>query len=217
MNGFHPDSWSIGRRLVSSVIGFGLVIGGARREGLAGGVVIAGGGTLLLRAITNVPLYKLIGIGARRRAILLKKTISVSAPIEEVFRFWSRPDNFPRFMEHVRDVRILDDRLSHWKVEGPAGLIVEWDSELVHARPNELLAWRTPRGSTVEHAGVIRFERLRGDRTRLDIRMSYTPPGGAIGHVVASLFRSDPKTAMNEDLARFKSLIEQEPLGAPAV
>lgn len=38
--------------------------------------------------------------------------------------------------------------------------------------------------------------------------MSYNPPAGAIGHVVASLFGADPKSEMDADLARMKTLIE---------
>jgi uncharacterized membrane protein len=38
--------------------------------------------------------------------------------------------------------------------------------------------------------------------------MSYNPPAGALGHAVATLFGSDPKSAMNEDLVRLKSLLE---------
>jgi hypothetical protein len=39
--------------------------------------------------------------------------------------------------------------------------------------------------------------------------MSYAPPAGIFGHAIASFFRSDPKTAMDEDLVRMKSLLEQ--------
>jgi uncharacterized membrane protein len=39
--------------------------------------------------------------------------------------------------------------------------------------------------------------------------MGYTPPAGVLGHAVASLFGSDPKHAMDEDLARLKTLLEQ--------
>jgi len=38
--------------------------------------------------------------------------------------------------------------------------------------------------------------------------MSYNPPGGALGHGLATLLGSDPKRAMDEDLVRFKSLLE---------
>jgi hypothetical protein len=43
----------------------------------------------------------------------------------------------------------------------------------------------------------------------LCIRMTYKPPAGALGHAVASLLGSDPKRAMDEDLLRFKSLLEE--------
>ncbi len=39
--------------------------------------------------------------------------------------------------------------------------------------------------------------------------MSYGPPGGAVGHTVASLFGGDPQQLMDEDLVRFKSLVEK--------
>lgn len=38
--------------------------------------------------------------------------------------------------------------------------------------------------------------------------MTYAPPAGLLGHAVASLFGVDPKSAMDEDLVRFKSLLE---------
>jgi uncharacterized membrane protein len=44
--------------------------------------------------------------------------------------------------------------------------------------------------------------------TRIQIRLSYNPPAGALGHGVAALLGSDPKRAMDEDLVRFKSLLE---------
>jgi len=42
----------------------------------------------------------------------------------------------------------------------------------------------------------------------VDIRLSYNPPGGAIGHVVAKLFGADPKSEMDEDLRRLKTALE---------
>ena len=44
--------------------------------------------------------------------------------------------------------------------------------------------------------------------TRVDVQLSYNPPGGALGHLVAKLFGSDPKSEMDQDLARLKTLIE---------
>jgi uncharacterized membrane protein len=41
------------------------------------------------------------------------------------------------------------------------------------------------------------------------VRMIYNPPAGALGHAVASLLGGDPKSRMDEDLMRFKSLLEE--------
>jgi hypothetical protein len=38
--------------------------------------------------------------------------------------------------------------------------------------------------------------------------MSYCPPAGLFGHAVAWVFGADPKTEMDEDLVRLKSLLE---------
>jgi len=72
-----------------------------------------------------------------------------------------------------------------------------------------VIAWRSVPGSMVEIAGQVRFQPLSNERTRVDVRLSYAPPAGAVGHAVAALFGADPKHAMDEDLLRLKSLLEE--------
>ena len=74
--------------------------------------------------------------------------------------------------------------------------------------PEQLLAWKTVEGSSIAHAGVVYFEPDQFGGTRLHIRFSYHPPGGVIGHALATLLGDDPKTKMDADLARMKTLIE---------
>lgn len=71
-----------------------------------------------------------------------------------------------------------------------------------------MIAWRTQPGAAVDNAGVVRFEPNKEGGTRIDVRMSYNPPGGVAGHAAATLLGSNPRQEMNEDLARLKSLIE---------
>jgi uncharacterized membrane protein len=61
----------------------------------------------------------------------------------------------------------------------------------------------------VENAGIVRFRPNPDGTTQIDVRISYNPPGGAIGHAVAALFGADPKRAMDEDMVRLKSLLEE--------
>ena len=153
-------------------------------------------------------LKRLTGVDAGRRAVEIQKTINVAAPIEQVYRFWTNYDNFPRFMSNVREVRDAGNGMSHWAVDGPAGLPVEWDAVVTLRVPNEIFAWKSVEGASVENAGLVRFDRNEDDSTRVQIRLSYNPPAGAVGHAVAALFGADPKAQMDEDLMRMKSFIE---------
>jgi uncharacterized membrane protein len=112
-------------------------------------------------------------------------------------------------MSHVRDVRRTDGDRWHWVVAGPAGAPVEWEAEQTTFVPNQLIAWRSVPGSLVDQVGSVRFEPTLAGGTRLGVRLSYTPPAGAVGHAIAALFGADPRQAMDDDLARFKSLMEE--------
>jgi uncharacterized membrane protein len=87
-------------------------------------------------------------------------------------------------MAHLREVRDLGNGRSHWVTEGPAGVSVAWDAAITRSEPNKLLTWQSEPGAAVANAGTIRFESIAG-RTRVDIKLSYNPPAGALGHVVA--------------------------------
>jgi uncharacterized membrane protein len=126
-----------------------------------------------------------------------------------VFEAWSRYENFPKFMSYVREVRRTQDGRSHWVVSGPGGLPVAWDTEDSAYVPNQLIAWDTVPGSTVEHSGIVRFDPNRDGSTRVHIRTLWNPPGGALGYGLATILGSDPKRALDEDLVRFKSLLEE--------
>src|SRR6266540_3590252 len=108
----------------------------------------------------------------------------------------------------TREVRDLSNGRSHCVAEGPAGVPVAWDAVITRSEPNRVLAWQSEPGATVANAGNIRFEPIADNRTRVTIRLSYNPPAGALGHVVAKLFGADPKSELDDDLVRLKSLFE---------
>lgn len=206
--GFARQRWTPTTRLLAGTAGTVLALVGTARRGLAGtGLSLAGLG-LLTRAVTNLDARRLFGIGTGHRAVDLQKTLHIRAPVEEVFRFWSDVENFPHFMRNVIDVADQGNGTSRWKVAGPGGLPVAWEAEITEYVENELVAWETTAGHGVSHAGLIRFEPVGEDETRLVLRLSYNPPGGALGHAVASLFGADAKTELDEDLARLKTMIE---------
>jgi uncharacterized membrane protein len=165
------------------------------------------GSALLTRAVTNRGWRDIVGFGGKR-TVRLEKSLHILAPVEEVFSFWSRVENFPRFMTHLKEVRDLGGGRSHWVAEGPGGVAVSWDAEIVDFKKNEMLSWRSINGSTVNTEGVVKFSKSRDGGTTVQIRMCYCPPAGVLGHGVAWLFGADPKSEMDDDLARLKSLLE---------
>lgn len=205
---FMQEHWSPTARLIAGATGAGLALYGGKRRDTVGAGVGAAGLLLLARGLTNLELKRLTGLGGGREAVKINKSISVMAPIQDVFGLWSDFENFPLFMKNVQDVRPAGDNRTHWKVAGPAGLPIEWNAVTTRYEPNRLLAWKTEPGAMVEHAGVIRFESNNDGSTRIDIKLSYNPPAGAVGHGIAALFGNDPQSEIDEDLMRMKSLLE---------
>lgn len=206
--GVMRERWSPLTRMLVGLTGGAMGIYGAvRRDWIGAGLGLLGLG-LATRAITNLPASRLLGVGAGRRAVDVQKTIKIDAPLDGVFGFFSHYENFPRFMANVREVRDYGTGYSHWTVAGPAGVSIEWDAELTDFVPHECIAWQSVEGSTVDNAGRIQFQENPDGTTRVDIRLSYNPPGGALGHVVARLFGADPKSEMDGDLARLKTALE---------
>jgi uncharacterized membrane protein len=201
-------NWSPSTRFIAGTLGATTALWGARQLGLLGSAVATLGTAILTRAATNMEFKRLFGIGAGRNAVTICKTINIAATPEVVFAFWSNYENLPRFMSNVRNVRRTSENRSHWVVAGPAGVPVEWDAIMTHYEVNELLSWKTISDSPIQHNGTVRFEPNEHGGTRLDVRMSYNPIAGGIGHAVAALFRADPKSVMDEDLGRMKTMIE---------
>ena len=207
--GLQQEYWSPALRFIAGTAGIGLAIAGMTRRGLLMKVPAALGGIVALRAMTNMPLRRIFGIGAGRRAVTLHKIINLNVPVDEVFGVWSNFERFPSFMDGVLEVNSKDSGISRWKVRGPMGAPVSFNTEITRFVPNQEIAWKTTPGSAVQHAGIVKFETDGPDATRVDVRMSYNPMAGAIGHAVASVFGANPKQTMDQDLARLKSLLEE--------
>jgi uncharacterized membrane protein len=203
------EHWSPATRLIGGILGGALTARGLRGEGVLHAITAAVGIGILTRSLTNMEVKRITGVNAGRRAVDVHKIITVDAPIGEVFDFWSNFENLPLFMEHLVEVRVTGDGTSHWTAEGPAGIPISWDAEITTLQDRDLIAWKSTGTSPVGNAGIVRFQEVGPGSTRIDVRMSYNPPAGAIGHLVASFFGVDPKHAMEDDLVRLKSLLEE--------
>ncbi|MGH9522834.1 MAG: SRPBCC family protein, partial [Terriglobales bacterium] len=185
------DRWTPATRAIAGASGIGLLLASlasfaGRRRGAATAIGISGAG-LLLRSITNVGPLEGMGIDRDAPGVTVQKTTTIHAPVERVFDLLVNPDKLPRVMDHVREVKKMDDTHYHWTVIGPAGTPLSWDSEITRLIPNELLAWRSGPGAAVKNEGVVQFQPSGDGGTRVQIRMRYMPPGGFVGHSIAEL------------------------------
>jgi uncharacterized membrane protein len=202
------DNWSLATRAVVGSAGAAIAIHGFSRRGPSAKLIGLFGASLFVRAISNLDASRLTGIGAGRRAVDVNKSITIHAPVHEVFDFWRNYDNFPLFMHNVRNVQDLGYGQCRWQVAGPAGSTVQFDAGITAFEENRRIAWATEPGALIGSEGVVRFTPLSRNSTHVMIQMTYNPPAGAIGDAVAALFGADPKSEMDEDLARLKTLIE---------
>jgi uncharacterized membrane protein len=168
------------------------------------------GAALLARGAANQSLTGMLrgrGVGMDQ-TVDFSNSIHIDAAPDDVYDVWANYENFPHFMSHVVEVRDLGRGRSHWVVRGPGGSEYEWNSVLTEQSRPHRLAWRSEAGAEIPQSGSVQFEPHRGG-TRVTVRMSYTPPVGALGHRLATLLGSDPKARMDDDLARMKTFIER--------
>lgn len=201
------SNWAPAPRMLAEVAGGAMALYGARRHGVLGRALEIAGIALFTRGFTNLEMRDLLGLSGGH-GIGIQKAINVNAPIEKVYEFWNRHEDFPQFMSRVLEVKKLGNGRYHWKVAGPIGITVEWEAVITKQTPNKMLAWESLAGSVIEQRGIVRFQPNGNGGTRVEVRMSYHPPAGLAGHALAKLFGADPKSEMTADLMRMKSFIE---------
>jgi uncharacterized membrane protein len=206
-------------RWISTVGGAALTAYGLSRRSWPGLVLATIGGVLVSRgALGHCLLYQALGVsttdlGRRKvntdRAVKVEQSIIVNRPADELYRFWRNLGNLPRFMKHVESVEVKDDRHSHWIVKAPLGMKVEWDAEIISEIPNELIGWRSEGSGDVDNAGSVRFHSVpNGQGTEVRVMLQYDPPAGLVGVAMAKILGEEPAVQVEEDLRRFKQVME---------
>jgi uncharacterized membrane protein len=217
------DGINVGKteRLVSALAAAAVAAVGFRRKRLRP-LLIPLAANLLSRAVTGrCPVNRALGRNSvrgrvspvasvpRGDGIKVEKSITVNRPVEEVYRFWRNLENLPRFMDHLESVTVIDETRSHWVAKGPAGTKVDWEAAIHNEIENELIAWRSLPDSDVNHAGSVHFTSLGdGSSTEIRVVLSYQPPAGKLGATVAKLLGEEPSQQVEEDLRRFKQVME---------
>jgi uncharacterized membrane protein len=132
----------------------------------------------------------------------IEKSIDVDVPVRTAYNQWTQFEEFPRFMEGVREVRQLDDKTLRWRAE-IGGKEQEWSAEITEQIPDDRIAWRARVGA--HNAGVVTFHRLGDSRARIMLQLEYDPRG-VVENVADAL--GVVSRRVDGDLRRFKEFIE---------
>jgi uncharacterized membrane protein len=155
------------------------------------------------------PLAADAELASRPGDVLVGRSVTINRPREELYVFWRDFENLPSFMQNVHSVTAQDQNRSHWVIEAPAGKTVEWDSEITRDDPGRLIAWRSLEGASVRNSGQVEFLDSPDARgTVVRVTLTYDPPAGTVGKLIAKLFQKEPKVQARQDLRRFKQLME---------
>lgn len=141
--------------------------------------------------------------------LTLRRWITVGLPATDLFALWLDPDTLPRIMSHFASVTPINKSDAHWQIQGPLGKHYRWETRIVEAQPGEIIAWRSLDGADIPNEGELRMRPAPSDwGTELALTLLFTPPGGALGKKVTTLFDLLPKEVASKALHRFKSLAE---------
>jgi len=132
----------------------------------------------------------------------VEKSVEVHAPIGVVYDQWTQFEQFPKFMQGVKEVKQLNDKRLHWVAT--VGLKEKsWDADIVEQTPDTRIAWRSATGA--ENSGIVSFLPTPDGGTKVTARITYDTEGlvekvgDALGFVSGRV---------EGDLKRFKEFIE---------
>ncbi|MPZ98485.1 MAG: cyclase [Dehalococcoidia bacterium] len=133
----------------------------------------------------------------------VEKDIVVNVPLSTAYNQWTQFEEFPQFMEGVHEVRQLDEKRLQWRAE-IAGKDQQWEAVIREQVPDQRIIWNSTTGA--ENAGMVTFDPVDPQQTRVHLEMSYDPEGAieSAGDALGFVTRR-----VEADLQRFKDFIEE--------
>src|SRR3546814_12718428 len=96
-------------------------------------------------------------------------------------------------MENIEKVEETGDGRTIWTIFAPAGQSVRVETKIAEERENELVAWRSDKGSDIDTDRRVAFrDALERSGQRGEPMISYTPPAGALGRATATRSHKAP-------------------------
>lgn len=132
----------------------------------------------------------------------VEESIVVDVPIQKAYNQWTQFEEYPNFMEDVKQVEQLSDSRLHW-IADVKGTRKEWYAQITRQVPDEVISWESEGGA--ENSGTVVFTPLEGTKTKIDLYLEVEPEG--IKEKVGTAL-GVTGSAVRGDLDRFKEFIE---------
>jgi uncharacterized membrane protein len=138
-------------------------------------------------------------------------SVTVNAPIHQVYGLFTHFNDFPKFMSFVKEVTYYDNQTSHWVAEVVGRH--EWDAVNEGWVEDQQIGWRSIKG--LENNGRVIFRPSSTNQTLVDVFINYNPPAGVLGDAGDKLGAGSRfDAALQHDLDNFARMVSQAPPGA---
>jgi uncharacterized membrane protein len=139
----------------------------------------------------------------------MTRSVTIGRSADELYELWRDPETMTRvFGEYVEVTAPSEDR-HRWTVTGPFDRSLTWETRVVEERPGESLRWKSIEDEPMSTEGSVSFRPAPADRgTVVTLHLSFGPPGGVLGKMVAEQLGILPGVIVEKALHRFKSLAE---------
>jgi len=137
-----------------------------------------------------------------------ERFVEVDVPVERVFDLFADFEGAPRWMGGVRAVWRTGQRTFLWIAETALDMDVEWEAEVRVFEPDRRVVWRSLRGDVRADFEAV-FSVTPHGTTLVRVVRGYDTPGGYAGARAGRFFGRHPARQLEEDLARFKRIVER--------
>src|SRR5262249_47315418 len=148
------------------------------------------GATALVAGVTAIDI---LAVSAARQHAKVPRpvmyAVTILRPPGEVYAFFRKLEQLPRFMTYLESVQPIDAERSRWVARLPLGGTVAWSARITDDRPGELIAWMSTDDSPLATRGRVTFARAPGrDATEVRVELQLGLPGGEVTSKLARYF-----------------------------
>lgn len=202
-------------RILSAAAGAWLISRGLHRwdkRPVSNLTSLLAGSYLLYRGLSgNCPISAVVHPGDAPQHVTatnIRASVLVNKPRHEVYAYWRKLENLPKFMTHLKEVQAVGGSHSRWVIHTIGNKTIEWEAGLVEEQEGHLIAWRSMPGSMIETAGKVTFIDAPGGGTEVQVLITYRPPAGAIGAAIAQLLNPAFAAIVRSDIRNFQAHFE---------